>query len=346
MNALAAELRENEKFGKLKVVQSIHNSEVLRGFVTVLNHCKNLKELDISNNGIDDIGAETLANGLKHCESLERIVIANNKMTSKGVNEILKSFKQFNYVSKLTTFSESTCLQSFSKPFRKCNLEIRYEDICQKACVTDEDTLSAVTSGTCLQSLILVKPLNSITYEFIGNCTCLQSLVLVKPPMDSTILCACLQSLAVVKPMIGSYGTIVRCLKVTTELQVLVLNGGVMDADDTRCLAVGLRYCCNLQILDLGENSIGDTEAQALFDNLKSCVQLKEISLQNNNIECKVEVLSWFQQFKKLQKLNLCNNMINRGGAKALASCLIIHCPALLVLYLDDNTSYWNFWES
>ena len=62
-----------------------------RYFGVLVAGLKNLKDLDISSNNIDNKGAKLLAKSLKNCNSLERINLSNNNIKSSGVAAIFES---------------------------------------------------------------------------------------------------------------------------------------------------------------------------------------------------------------------------------------------------------------
>ena len=92
--SLVRSLHTRRYLSSLGLVTSILCSWQVQALANGLRLCTNLKELDVSDNGLRAKGAKTLATGLQFCRKLERINIRWNGMSMNGALHIFSSLEQ------------------------------------------------------------------------------------------------------------------------------------------------------------------------------------------------------------------------------------------------------------
>ena len=144
------------------------------------------------------------------------------------------------------------------------------------------------------------------------------------------------------KPItLADMGFISEGLKYCTNLQTIDLRSNSIGSDGAVALAEGLKCCTNLQNLDLSSNSIGSGGAVALAVRLKCCANLQRLDLSCNRIysDGAVALAEGLKCCTNLQTLDLSSNSIGSDGAVALAVELKC-CANLQRLDLSYNRIY------
>ena len=310
-----------------------------------LKSCTELKELDISNNGIWD--GETLATGLTSCRNLERICIRNNGLSTDGVRAIFKEIGS-------------------------SILKLNNQDIIIGNNITDKTFIGILQHCTNLQSLETQMEFKDIS-QFLLCSLCWKSLKELKVDFhfardnDFKIMVEisnCLQNFSKLQKLsldMGNYELSDRGADSLAEgfshcLDLQVLNLTIhTDAQMTcnilkhcvslkelhlsncgteLCEAIRLSSCPNLQILKL-ENCI---YTKTLLD-LGNCTQLNQLHLGHNSLfnDDDVKILAAnLYHYPQLKELDLCDNKISDNGAMALAANLH-HCTQLTQFNLSEN---------
>lgn len=125
-----------------------------------------------------------------------------------------------------------------------------------------------------------------------------------------------------------------------TQLKSLkMVNTGISDyVVEKICWPLRTSPAFPLQVLDLSENNLGPRIGQALGEALKSNKTLKELYLNNVNIEDKGAISLVRNNLNTtLEVLSLSYNQIGCGGAIEIANALFTEYLALRVLILDHN---------
>ena len=94
--------------------------------------------------------------------------------------------------------------------------------------------------------------------------------------------------------------------------------------------------CSNLQNLNLDNCSIDSNDSISLAEKLRYCSNLQQLDLGNNVIGCGLVAIADSLRCPNLQVLCLTGVKINKNSAVALATALM-HCPVLEEVYLADN---------
>ena len=94
--------------------------------------------------------------------------------------------------------------------------------------------------------------------------------------------------------------------------------------------------CSNLQNLNLDNCSIDSNDSISLAEKLRYCSNLQQLDLGNNVIGCGLVAIADSLRCPNLLVLCLTGVKINKNSAVALATALM-HCPVLEEVYLADN---------
>ena len=184
---------------------------------------------------------------------------------------------------------------------------------------------------------------------------------------DALKFCTNLQQLNISYNGIESEGAIVLAdaLKFCTNLRELDISCNQIDISGAIALAEGLKFCVDLCSLGIGDNCFGDRGAKTLagalklhtnlqklnickigavgadafFELLKSCPELRELQLSSNKI-CDVGVRGLSDLLKfcvNMCVLKISSNEIGQYGASVLAKGLK-HCVALCIFHIASNS--------
>ena len=129
-------------------------------------------------------------------------------------------------------------------------------------------------------------------------------------------------------------------MKYCTNLQTLNISENRINSCDAATLVEALKRCTNLQTLDIGNNNIGSEGAAAVTKALKCCSNLQTLDISNNNIGLKSTALTALAEglgsCTNLQKLDISDNAIGSASAAALAEAFK-SCTKLLTLDIHNN---------
>uniref|UniRef100_A0AAR2LZB5 B30.2/SPRY domain-containing protein n=1 Tax=Pygocentrus nattereri TaxID=42514 RepID=A0AAR2LZB5_PYGNA len=298
-----------------------------------------LKELDLSNNDLQDAGLKNLSVGLKgsHCK-LEIIRLAVCKLSAQSC-DTLKSVLQ----------TESSCLKeldlsnndlqdagvrnlSVGLKSSHCKLEILRLAVCKlstQSCNTLQSVLQTETS--CLKELDLSN--NDLQDAGVRN---------LSVGLKSSHCKLEIVRLVVCKLSAQSCDTLNSVLQTETScLKELNLSNNDLYDSGVANLSVGLKSShCKLQILRLALCNLGVNTCERLGSLLKLEKSLKALDLSNNDLQDSgVELLSAGLKTGdcKLEILILSGCMIKEEGCSSLASALSSNLSHLKELDLTYN---------
>ena len=269
----------------------------IQGLADGLKNCTELKELDISNNGIWD--GKTLATGLKFCTNLERICIRDNCLSSDGVRAIFKeigsSILKLNYQdiiigNNITNYDFIAILQHCTK--------LKELDI-SGSCIRDGKLLvTGLTSCRNLQGICIRN--NGLSSDGVRD---------ILKEIGSSILKVDSQDIIIGNNItnIEFIGILEHC----TNLQSLEIK---MEFEDISQLLFFSQYWKSLKELNLHFFHFNGIHSDKVMVEISSCLQ----------------------NFINLQKLSLdmgYNYELSDRGAKSLAEGFS-HCPDLQVVNL------------
>ena len=316
-----------------------------------LKNCSELKELNLSNNGIWD--GKTLATGLTSCRNLERICIRDNGLSSDGIRDIfkeigssiLKLYYQDIIVGNKITGNEFIGISQHCTNLQSLEILMELEDIsklllCSKYWKSltelkiyffhfaiDNDKIM-VEISSCLQNFSKLQnlSLDMGNYELsdrgaesfaegLSHCPDLQVLHLA--------IYSCAQMTC-------------NILKHCRSLKELCLNSCGIEL----CETISLSSCPNLQIVKLSSNHVHNVigTMTLLAANLGKCTQLNQLHLGNSFLsdDNAKTLAANLYHYPQLKELDLCDNEIGDDGAKALADNLH-YCTQLTQFYLSGN---------
>ena len=341
---------------KLDISYNNINSKGCKAVAEALQHCVNIKELNVACNSIDDADVIALADVLKNCD-LHRLDISHNKIGNIGVDAIAdvfnhcflkeliishNSFKENGACSLARSLCHAQCLRKF---------DISYTDI---GSVGTKAIAYALDHCTHLEELIICQ--NNIK-EF-GACSI------------ARYLCQYAQSLRkldISYNSIGSNGAnaIADALNHCTHLEELIVNHNNLKEDGASSISISFcNYAQCLRKLDISYNNIGTNGANAIADALNQCSHLEELIVSHNNLgeggafsiaksfaKCIIKIdishniigsegckaiAEALQNCVHLREISMSHNLIDGTGAKALAEALI-HCSKLCKLDMSYN---------
>lgn len=131
----------------------------------------------------------------------------------------------------------------------------------------------------------------------------------------------------------------------SNALQVLRVHG---DHVPIRTMALDGYYdfmqqvqCVNLRVLDLSDNSLGISFAEACRDGLQHMPALEEINLSDNLLDDKAVVAlgAGLQHTQKLQVLDLSSNRVAQGATLTKLLCTLQRMQHMKLLRLEE----WNY---
>ena len=342
------------------------NDEGATVLASGLKYCRSLEGIIISNNQLTKNGVHEIFKSLQQCHlkiESKNIISKNHGMNDQILLSILEDCTSLQTLS-LETFGVClfNCLCSCSKQWKnlkKLNYQWHIIESIPRSHWLYTNQFDFTILSRCLTNFSELQILQLSGVQFnskqarhftigLSYCSNLRVLNLTSNSIGGTEFgamssgikcCTNLQELHLNYNEIeytGAYA-LSTCVQQHHKLQQLHLRGNNIHVG-ARTLVRALVQCCNLQVLDLGENCIGDTEVEALSDSLQHCKDLKQLHIDRNVIESKgVKALSFCLQYcPKLVELNLSGNKIGSDGAKALAASLH-HCSWLKTLNLSYN---------
>ena len=257
----------------------VKNFSAIQELAVLLKSCPFLVRLDIRGNDIDDSGAYTLAGGLKDCSRLKEVKISSNCFTENGLKGIFSTLKN-------------------------CNLSVKSEDILsENDRVTVKDLALSLKDCKFLNSLTIQKLSFSTIdfYNYSRDWNRLKELRIHNGFVDFTIFSCCLRNYSPLQvlqiegvnidsssdaekhhlesiPGAQDFSNI--STKECSTLHRLDLRGNNIAGNGAKALTKTIALqCCNIRVLDLGLNYIGDTEIKDLSISLNILKNLILISI-------------------------------------------------------------------
>ncbi|XP_037399487.1 NACHT, LRR and PYD domains-containing protein 3-like isoform X1 [Pygocentrus nattereri] len=298
-----------------------------------------LKELDLSNNDLQDAGVENLSVGLKssHCK-LEILRLAVCKLSAQSCDTLQSVLQTETSCLKELDLSNNDLqdagVEKLSVGLKSshCKLEILRLAVC-KLSAQSCDTLQSVlqTETSCLKELDLSN--NDLQDAGVEKL----SVGLKSSHCKLEIL-----RLVVCKLSAQSCDTLNSVLQTETScLKELDLSNNNLYDSGLANLFAGLKSSiCKLQILRLALCNLGVNTCERLGSLLKLEISLKALDLSNNDLQDSgVELLCAGLKTGdcKLEKLILSGCMIKEEGCSSLASALSSNLSHLKELDLTYN---------
>ena len=239
--------------------------------------------LDISSNNISHHGAVALSSCLKHFPHLEELNISSNNIGAEGAIVIASSLSGHIHKINISISSSGAkaiadalkhLAKSLAEPFYLIKLDISYNKIGYEVegCKTISGTLSHFTH---LEEL-------NISFNHIGGDG---ACVLARSVCN---FAQCLHKLDISTNSIGSDGAnaIADALKHCTHLEELAVSHNTLGNEGACILASTFnRYAQTLSKVNLSNNHIGNEGCKYITEELKQCVNLKELDLSYNFLD-------------------------------------------------------------
>ncbi|XP_072546852.1 NACHT, LRR and PYD domains-containing protein 3-like isoform X2 [Salminus brasiliensis] len=297
-----------------------------------------LKELDLSNNDLQDSGVELLSAGLKssHCK-LETLRLAGCNLKNSG-RALCSALETLNSSLKELDLSYNDLQDSGVEilTIGLMNLHCKLETLRLAECNLGGKSCEALCSA--LQSVTSsLKELDISSNDLQDLGVGLLSAGLKSPHCKLETL-----RLAVCNLEGKSCGNLGSALKsVNSCLKELDLSNNDLQDSGVELLSAGLKSPhCKLETLRLAMCNLGAKFCENLGSALQSVNSLKELDLSNNDLQDSgVEVLSAGLKSShcKLETLRLSGCMVTKEGCSSLASALNSNLSHLRELDLSYN---------
>uniref|UniRef100_A0A672L3A3 Si:ch211-213a13.2 n=1 Tax=Sinocyclocheilus grahami TaxID=75366 RepID=A0A672L3A3_SINGR len=307
--------------------------ESCSALATVLRSNSSLKDLDMSNNNLQDSGVKKLQNGLENTNcTLEKLRLNKCNLTDKSCSALAAvlgsdtNLKELNMNNNNLQDSGVKLLCSGLKSV-KCELEIlrlRCCDMKHKGC-------SALTSALKSNPSHLREL--SLSENKLGDSGVKNLIIVLFLSVFSLCECSITEE---------------QCLILTSALKSNPSHLRELDLSENKIENKGVNYLCDvlkdslckLERLRLNDCNLTDKSCSALATVLGSDTSLKELNLSNNNLQDSgVKLLcTGLKNIQcKLEILRLSDCSITEEGYKALASALRSNPSHLIELDLRGN---------
>jgi Ran GTPase-activating protein (RanGAP) involved in mRNA processing and transport len=322
--------------------QLVLNNSILVSELCLLNkiieNCKMLKVLDISNNDLGE-AAESLSPGLALSQSLEFFIISRNLIDSAGVKVLLESMKA-------------------------CKLKVLSSDVLEGNHATMVTLIDGLTDCDKLQELHLLshniiptKAGEAFAAAASSRNWCNLYHLELNSCIDDTIaryISYALPFLANLKVLrvlgsprypLSDLGTIDLAggLSKCTNLTDFLIRHCKFGDKGAKHLVSGLEQCRSIRTLDMSCNCIGGEGAACVFTKTGHMTGLTALNLSGNGVSelGVIPLPNGLAACTALSTLNLNKNCIGVGGAIVI-SCHLQYWPNLQTLELSGWHGYIN----
>ena len=304
--------------------------------VLELNKCTTL---DISSNGISSTGLKVIAGNLKNIQQLDisdnflddEMILAEhaslNKLTVRRIDPEKRLFKLSNFANVIRRNSSSLLVLDISQinqnfeplasNFKKC-IQLRELNISHNPLARSLSSLAALSSSLSCLSQLTTLSLSFAQIEPEG----------AKLLANGLISCTNLSKLLINNNNIGDVGAaaIATIIKNCHQLQVLDASGNNIGKLGAGSLAKALQTSGNLCEFNISHNDIKYDGARSLCATLEHCVSINFSMLS----------LSYFplslKRFTCLQKLQISHNLVDVNILRDGLEC----CKSLQELYISS----------
>ena len=321
---------------------------------------KVLCSLNLSRNGIGDIGAQDIANGLKGHTNLRELRLGTNFISSDGMSALIPVIRrnrlQHLHLSAckldsggINALVDALCgdtlqtlnlsdsglsdmdIKILSDGLKKCK-QLQELDISQNR-IGSTDSLGFVLSDTGLSDTYI-----KILSDGLKKCKQIQELDISLNRILST------DSLGFVLSGSGLSDTDIKILsdglKKSKQLQKLDISLNRIfstDSLDFVYLSKGLEHCSKLQVLNLSASSISAKQIPVIVDIMKSCKCLKSLSLNwNLSVDDAADLVDGWKH-KTMLTLGLVDCISGCHEAALMKDQRCDGCNRLLQLYYKND---------
>lgn len=264
-----------------------------------LGGCSNLQCLDLSHNGIGDLGAESLS--LDQYDNLHTLNLSCNEIGNHGARTLAESLEYSNSLESLNLEKNeigADGLESLCAALQKCNLEvlnISSNSIGDKGAEVISDYLKINNNLLSLSIDHNNIYAGGVAYLATGLKHCCKLLSLKLDHNEISDHCAMILS---------------DNLKHCQQIQTISLSSSRMTDDGAKAFSDCLASLTCLQTLNLNSNDISDIGAKSLADSLSHSYSLQTLDLKGNKIsnEGAYALAKALELNFNLQKLDLSSN--------------------------------------
>lgn len=303
----------------------------------------NLQSIDLSSNGIGDLGIQSLTTSLIDNSTLISLSLASNSFGCEGFEFISKLLKLSQSIQKLSIYGNELNLKGagFLSEAISSNFSLITLDI--GSCSFNEQVSQQIFIGLgsskkleniylysnnindkcclLLKENIASKPIKSIDLSMneIGN---LGACLIAEAFMNSKTLI----SLDLSSNLFGYKGfhSVARCLESCPRFESIYLSGNYVNDGENILQESLLFQNSSLQILDLGGTNLGDLGIESMSKSLGESTKLHTLYLYGNDITAKgmQHLLIGLSGNTSLHTLDLGSNNIGSKGAEYLSKIL------------------------
>ncbi|KAK5607655.1 hypothetical protein CRENBAI_024015 [Crenichthys baileyi] len=271
---------------------------------------------------LEENGASSLLDMILYYESTTYLDISDNSsMGTSSWRALAHLIKQSVYLSRLDACNVSLVdypIQSISKALLSSRLRVLYLN-------------NAQLSGTSLFALVRAVKKNRALQELHLSNNQLNS---YQDAMQLGELLQCnntLQTLELSNNALADAGLEELCDGLSRQakgLKVLILKNNQITERGMNHLAKTLPGLKVLQVLDLGENHLGNEGIQVIREPLMVNSSVLHLGLAKTNITCEgaVALAEFLAESRLIQRLDLHQNRVKLGGLMALSLALRINC--------------------
>ena len=305
-----------------------------------LRNCKRIETLHLGGNELGNEGADAIALSFKHWKLLKSVNLSDNKIGNDGVKAISANLEfisssleelnlSFNQIDdegaealavslKVCEVLEELLLNSNQIGDEGVMILAKNVKHCKK--LTKLDVVENRVGGGGAQALVENVKLDTMDFSF-----CNINDVGVRDIAEDLKNCVDLLTLYLDHNQIGDEGAVIlgKSLKFCSSLYDLYLQSNCINEEGAKGLALGLR-CCDIRILHLEMNHIGDAGINSIAEGLVYCSDLERLYLQYNYIADKgAEGLAKIlQACKRIEWIELQHNLIGCDGAVLFSRAL------------------------
>ena len=280
---------------KLKELDLSHNNIQAVGAMQIFrNIISNLNKLNISHNNITDHAAEDIAEFISHNTELEELDLCHNNLQAAGVVKICKA-----NISKLI------------------KLNISHNNI---TTIASNDIATSLSHNNRLQVL----DMSYCNLGFIRIFKNMQTLSVLK-----------ITNCCIINEAAKELATV---LLNNIKLKEIDLSHNDLSTSDIIKVFEGMKNMSDLIAIDISHNMITDEAADNIASVLVSNTKLMELDVSHNSFAALgvIKIFEGMKNISNMTKLNISHNMITDEAADNIATVLS-HNNNLLMLDISSN---------
>ncbi|XP_050959298.1 LOW QUALITY PROTEIN: NACHT, LRR and PYD domains-containing protein 12-like [Labeo rohita] len=310
--------------------------ESCSGLATVLRSNSSLKELDMSNNNLQDSGVKKLQTGLENTKcTLEKLRLSDCSITEEGYKALASALRSNpSHLIELDLTGNDpgqSGVKELNDLLQDPNCQLKTLRFLGPAA----DEACQYVTGIVGKNLLLLRELNLIGHE-LGD-TRVNQIAALLQDKHCQLNTLKLNDCGLTDKSCSALATVLGSDTSLKELNMS--NNNLQDSGVKLCHGLE-NMKCHLEILRLNDCGLTDKSCSALATVLGSDTSLKELNMSNNNLQDSgVKLLCHGLENMKcrLEILRLSDCSITEEGYKALASALRSNPSHLIELDLTGN---------